>query len=90
MLDAFVRAESEPESVQLSGGEPSIHPQILDMLAAAKRRGIKLVMLNTNGSGSLATRDSRRRSPSSGSMSTSSSTASTTRPRWRSAASPGR
>ena len=49
MLDSFVRAEGEPESVQLSGGEPSIHPQILDMLAAAKRRGIKLVMLNTNG-----------------------------------------
>ena len=49
MLDAFVRAEGEPESVQLSGGEPSIHPQILGMLAAAKRRGIKLVMLNTNG-----------------------------------------
>jgi 7,8-dihydro-6-hydroxymethylpterin dimethyltransferase len=49
MLDAFVRAEGEPESVQLSGGEPSIHPRILEMLAAAKRRGIKLVMLNTNG-----------------------------------------
>src|SRR5215216_2919376 len=49
MLDAFVRAEGEPESVQLSGGEPSIHPQILDMLAAAKRRDIPLVMLNTNG-----------------------------------------
>jgi 7,8-dihydro-6-hydroxymethylpterin dimethyltransferase len=49
MLDGFVRAEGEPESVQLSGGEPSIHPQILEMLAAAKARGIKLVMLNTNG-----------------------------------------
>ena len=49
MLDAFVRAEGEPESVQLSGGEPSIHPQILEMLAAAKSRGIPLVMLNTNG-----------------------------------------
>jgi uncharacterized radical SAM superfamily Fe-S cluster-containing enzyme len=49
MLDAFVRAEGEPESLQLSGGEPSIHPQILDMLAAAKAHGIKLVMLNTNG-----------------------------------------
>ena len=49
MLDSFVRAEGEPESVQLSGGEPSIHPQILDMLAAAKRRDIPLVMLNTNG-----------------------------------------
>ena len=49
MLDAFVRAEGEPESVQLSGGEPSIHPQILEMLAAARDRGIELVMLNTNG-----------------------------------------
>jgi 7,8-dihydro-6-hydroxymethylpterin dimethyltransferase len=49
MLDAFVRAEGEPEAVQLSGGEPSIHPEILEMLAAARRRGIELVMLNTNG-----------------------------------------
>ena len=49
MLDAFVAAEGRPEAVQLSGGEPSIHPQILEMLAAAKARGISLVMLNTNG-----------------------------------------
>jgi uncharacterized radical SAM superfamily Fe-S cluster-containing enzyme len=49
MLDAFVGAEGEPESVQFSGGEPSIHPQIIEMLAAAKSRGIPLVMLNTNG-----------------------------------------
>jgi hypothetical protein len=49
MLDAFVRAEGEPEAVQLSGGEPSIHPQILEMLRAAKDRDIQLVMLNTNG-----------------------------------------
>src|SRR5215211_5759094 len=49
MLDAFVAAEGQPEAIQLSGGEPSIHPQILEMLAAAKSRGIALVMLNTNG-----------------------------------------
>ncbi len=49
MLDAFVAAEGEPESVQLSGGEPSIHPEILAMAAAARERGIPLVMLNTNG-----------------------------------------
>jgi 7,8-dihydro-6-hydroxymethylpterin dimethyltransferase len=49
MLDAFVRAEGEPESVQISGGEPSIHPQIVEILAAARSRGIPLVMLNTNG-----------------------------------------
>jgi len=49
MLDSFVRAEGAPESVQLSGGEPSIHPQILEMLRAARDRDIPLVMLNTNG-----------------------------------------
>jgi 7,8-dihydro-6-hydroxymethylpterin dimethyltransferase len=49
MLDAFVRAEGEPEALQISGGEPSIHPQILEILAAAKARSIPLVMLNTNG-----------------------------------------
>jgi uncharacterized radical SAM superfamily Fe-S cluster-containing enzyme len=49
MLDAFIRAEGSPEALQLSGGEPTIHPQILEMLAAAKRREIPLVMLNTNG-----------------------------------------
>jgi 7,8-dihydro-6-hydroxymethylpterin dimethyltransferase len=55
MLDAFVAAEGEPEAIQLSGGEPSIHPQILDMLAAAKARGIKLVMLNKAGPSSQPT-----------------------------------
>jgi tetraether lipid synthase len=49
MLDAFVAAEGEPEVVQLSGGEPTIHPEILTFIAMAKERGIKAVMLNTNG-----------------------------------------
>ena len=49
MLDAFVAAEGSPEVVQFSGGEPTIHPQILDFIALAKAKGIKAVMLNTNG-----------------------------------------
>ncbi len=48
-LDAFVRAEGEPEVLMLSGGEPTIHPDILDFIALAKGRGVKLVTLNTNG-----------------------------------------
>lgn len=48
-LEAFVRAEGEPEVVMLSGGEPSIHPQILDLLRLARGKGIRHVMLNTNG-----------------------------------------
>ena len=49
MLDRFVELEGEPEVVQFSGGEPTIHPQILPMLRAAKERDIRHVMLNTNG-----------------------------------------
>jgi tetraether lipid synthase len=49
MLDRFVASEGEPEVVQFSGGEPTIHPQILDFIALAKEKGIRVVMLNTNG-----------------------------------------
>jgi uncharacterized radical SAM superfamily Fe-S cluster-containing enzyme len=35
--------------VQFSGGEPTIHPQILEMIALAQAKGIRSVMLNTNG-----------------------------------------
>ena len=49
MLDALVRSEGEPDLVQISGGEPTLHPQILEILAAARRRPIRHVMLNTNG-----------------------------------------
>lgn len=49
MLDRFVQLEGDPEVVQFSGGEPTIHPQILPMLRLAKDKGIKVVMLNTNG-----------------------------------------
>jgi 7,8-dihydro-6-hydroxymethylpterin dimethyltransferase len=49
MMDALVASEGEPDLIQLSGGEPTIHPDILDIIAAAKRRPIRHVMLNTNG-----------------------------------------
>jgi hypothetical protein len=49
ILDDLVRTEGRAEVVQLSGGEPTIHPQIIPMLRAAKQRDIKHVMLNTNG-----------------------------------------
>jgi uncharacterized radical SAM superfamily Fe-S cluster-containing enzyme len=38
-LDAFVRAEGAPEVVMLSGGEPTIHPSILEFVALAATRG---------------------------------------------------
>jgi tetraether lipid synthase len=49
MLDVFVAAEGSPEVVQFSGGEPTIHPQILEFIARAQAKGIRSVMLNTNG-----------------------------------------
>lgn len=49
MLDAVVTNEGEPDVVQLSGGEPTIHPQFFEILAAARARPIKHLMINTNG-----------------------------------------
>ncbi|HWQ34029.1 MAG TPA: radical SAM protein [Blastocatellia bacterium] len=49
MLDDFVRTEGNPEVVQFSGGEPTIHPQIIEFVKAAQARGIPYVMINTNG-----------------------------------------
>ena len=49
MLDAVVASEGEPDLVQLSGGEPTIHPRFFEVLAAAKARPIRHLMINTNG-----------------------------------------
>lgn len=49
ILDCCVRNEGEPDVVQISGGEPTIHPQFWEILDAAKARPIKHLMVNTNG-----------------------------------------
>ena len=49
MLDTFIRTEGDPEVVQFSGGEPTLHPQLLDMVRMAQDKGIRHVMVNTNG-----------------------------------------
>jgi 7,8-dihydro-6-hydroxymethylpterin dimethyltransferase len=49
MLDAIVANEGEPDVVQISGGEPTTHPEFFAILDAAKRRPIRHLMLNTNG-----------------------------------------
>ena len=49
MLDVIVRNEGEPDVVQISGGEPTVHPQFFEILDAAKARPIKHLMVNTNG-----------------------------------------
>ncbi len=49
MLDIIVANEGTPDVVQISGGEPTIHPDFFTILDMAKKRPIKHLMLNTNG-----------------------------------------
>ena len=49
MLDALVASEGEPDLVQISGGEPTLHPQFFDILHAVRRRPVRHLMVNTNG-----------------------------------------
>ena len=49
MLETLVASEGNPDLVQISGGEPTIHPQIVEVLKLCKSKPIRHVMLNTNG-----------------------------------------
>jgi 7,8-dihydro-6-hydroxymethylpterin dimethyltransferase len=49
LLDFVVANETEPDVVQFSGGEPTLHPQFFELLRAARARPIKHLMVNTNG-----------------------------------------
>jgi uncharacterized radical SAM superfamily Fe-S cluster-containing enzyme len=58
MLDCIIKNEGQPDIVQISGGEPTIHPDFWKILDLAKSRpgpntngkpAIKHLMLNTNG-----------------------------------------
>lgn len=50
MLDFFVESEhGQAEILQISGGEPTMHPQIIDIIKLARSKPIKYILLNTNG-----------------------------------------
>lgn len=48
-IDRLVQSEGRPEVLQLSGGEPTIHPEFVDILDYALAQPIDYVMINTNG-----------------------------------------
>lgn len=48
-IDRLVEVEGQPEILQLSGGEPTIHPQFHDIHQYACDQPIDIVMINTNG-----------------------------------------
>lgn len=49
MLDAVVANEGDADVVQLSGGEPTLHPDFFAIIDAARARPIRHLMVNTNG-----------------------------------------
>ncbi|MEZ4684975.1 MAG: radical SAM protein [Bacteroidia bacterium] len=49
MFDAIVASEGEPDVVQISGGEPTVHPDFFAIMDIAKSKPIRHLMLNTNG-----------------------------------------
>lgn len=49
MMDELVKNEGHPDVVQVSGGEPTIHPQFFEILDLAKTKPIRHLMVNTNG-----------------------------------------
>ncbi len=49
MLDAVVANEGEPQVIQLSGGEPTLHPEFFAVMDLVKAKPIKHLMINTNG-----------------------------------------
>jgi len=50
MMDFFIDSEyGQGEILQISGGEPTIHPDIIEIIRMAKSKNFKYVMLNTNG-----------------------------------------
>jgi uncharacterized radical SAM superfamily Fe-S cluster-containing enzyme len=49
MIDAVVHNEGEPDVVQISGGEPTLHPDFFEILDRVKAAPIRHVMVNTNG-----------------------------------------
>jgi hypothetical protein len=49
MVDRYVYLEGNADVLQLSGGEPTIHPDLVRMVRYAYEKPIAAVMINTNG-----------------------------------------
>jgi uncharacterized radical SAM superfamily Fe-S cluster-containing enzyme len=48
-LDALFRQQDHVSAVALSGGEPTMHPALFDMIRALERPGVERIVVNTNG-----------------------------------------
>ena len=50
LVDELIdKGKGDADLIQLSGGEPTLHPDLTEMIAYALERGVKQVYINTNG-----------------------------------------
>ncbi len=49
MHETLLSVESAPDLIQVTGGEPSIHPDIIEILKYLKSGPVRHLMINTNG-----------------------------------------
>lgn len=49
VIDGLIEKEGTLDTINLSGGEPTVHPQFLELLDLAKRPEIARVSISTNG-----------------------------------------
>lgn len=49
MMDSLIRCEGVMEIVTFTGGEPTMHPQLLDLVKLGYKKGFKRVGVNSNG-----------------------------------------
>lgn len=60
MVDQLVRCEGKINMLTLSGGEPTLHPDLLRVVEAARRPEIGIISLSTHGLGLLEREDLAR------------------------------
>ncbi|WP_066636690.1 radical SAM protein [Desulfolucanica intricata] len=49
MLNLYQTCEGKPEVIQISGGEPTLHPELFAIINTARKKGIQIIQLKTNG-----------------------------------------
>lgn len=49
MFERMMEMEGRPEIVQLTGGEPTLHPDLFEIANSAVDKDIRYVLINTNG-----------------------------------------